>query len=513
MPSKSLPWLQQTLPYLRGLEPGGNGRREGPVCGGESRREQAADVLDLALSVGGLLCESGASAEETVGAMIVTARAYGMDECQPDVTLSGVELSVLVPGEALPVLGRRAVRFRVADFAAVEGIHQLVRDIHEGRIGLLEAREAASELGPASELPGTRRPWRRRYAGHALAGSIAGSASVFTGASVGIALCAFVAAALGNMISDLLARYGVPAFYLFALASMPAAAIAVAVHAAAPAAGGQAVIVGGVLGLLPAMAATSAVQDGLTGHYLTATARLLHTLIIFVAVVLGTGIVLGLAARAGVQTPAPPPPIPSWADYPGWWLIMVGVFAIAIAAHHRVPPAKWCAVGLLGVAGLVSCLEAQAWGLSPIAATAIAAVIVSAGGQMLARRSQSSALPWAIPAAAPLLPGTLIYRALRAMVDGEVLIGVTGLAQAFGVLLALAGGISLTGELTNFMRLSRAARRAAAARLQPDPQPRPDRPLHRTAGGHRDESAPTVTRWELTDAVLCTGEPIRRWSI
>ena len=121
----------------------------------------------------------------------------------------------------------------------------------------------------------------------------------------------FVAAALGAMLGDrlawLLAGRGMPEFYQFAAAAMPAAAMGVLVDRYAhwiPGATGvqaSAVITGGLFALLPGRALVAAVQDGLTGFYITASARLLEVMYLVVGIVIGVTLVLYAGVSLGAD--------------------------------------------------------------------------------------------------------------------------------------------------------------------------------------------------------------------
>ena len=61
----------------------------------------------------------------------------------------------------------------------------------------------------------------------------------------------------------------------------------------------SAVITGGLFALLPGRALVAGVQDGLTGFYITASARLLEVMYLFVGIVVGVLLVLYFGAEAG----------------------------------------------------------------------------------------------------------------------------------------------------------------------------------------------------------------------
>ena len=64
-------------------------------------------------------------------------------------------------------------------------------------------------------------------------------------------------------------------------------------------------ITGGLFALLPGRALVAGVQDGLTGYYITAAARLLEVMYFFVGIVIGVLMVLysGRPARRRSSTP------------------------------------------------------------------------------------------------------------------------------------------------------------------------------------------------------------------
>ena len=63
-------------------------------------------------------------------------------------------------------------------------------------------------------------------------------------------------------------------------------------------------ITGGLFALLPGRALVAAVQDGLTGFYITASARLLEVMYLFIGIIMGVLVVLYL----GLQLDASPQP-------------------------------------------------------------------------------------------------------------------------------------------------------------------------------------------------------------
>ena len=63
----------------------------------------------------------------------------------------------------------------------------------------------------------------------------------------------------------------------------------------------SAVITGGLFALLPGRALVAGVQDGLTGFYITASARLLEVMYFFVGIVVGVLLVLYFGVQLGAE--------------------------------------------------------------------------------------------------------------------------------------------------------------------------------------------------------------------
>ncbi|WWQ64662.1 threonine/serine exporter family protein [Streptomyces sp. Q6] len=295
------PWLTQALPRLRGLEPTRSYGYAGELLHDDGRADMeayGARVADLALRLGEALLSYGGSAEEAVAGMLVTAETYGLSYCEPGVTLASVQLSAYAPGELMPLHASRVIRKHATDFRTLGRIHRLVDRISARELDLDEARAETARVLDGPPARGGR--WRVPVQ----TGFVAAGGSVVFGGGPLTSLCSFLAGLFGAALCGWLGRRGVPAFYRYAVASMPAGALALAVSGTAPPSAVQAIVVAGVLGLLPTVTFVSAIQDALTGHYLTALGRLCDALLVFAAVVTGVVVVLGLGDLAGSRCPS-----------------------------------------------------------------------------------------------------------------------------------------------------------------------------------------------------------------
>jgi len=410
-------------------------------------------ILDLTLRIGELLLASGESAEDVEAAMLGVAHAYGLDRCEPQVTFIMISISYQPSLVDAPVTADRTVRRRVSDYTRLAAVYHLVADITAERAAVNDAYRRLAEI----------RRNRHPYPGWLLSlctGLLAGAACFLIGGQLDakawlVFATAFVAAALGDRFAWLLAARGLPEFYQFVVAAMPAAASGVVLALAGPGVGlrGSVVITGGLFTLLPGRALVSAVQDGLTGFYLTAAARLLEVLYLVAGIIVGVLLVLYVGVRFGAELR----PEQSLLQHSmpllqlAAALLVTLAFAVLLQCHRRAlllvtvnGGVGWAVYGSLT-------LDA---GASPVVATGLAAGVVGLFGQLASRYRYASSLPYVTAALGPLLPGSAMYLGMLSVAQGDADDGLTAVSRAVALALALAVGVNLGGEVARlFMRL------------------------------------------------------------
>ncbi|WP_406838252.1 threonine/serine exporter ThrE family protein [Streptomyces sp. AHU1] len=416
-------------------------------------------VLDLTLRIGELLLAGGEGAEDVETAMLAVCRAYGLDRCEPNVTFTLLSISHQPSLVDDPVTASRTVRRRGTDYTRLAAVYRLVDDLSdpETSIHLEEAYRRLAEI----------RRNRHPYPGWVLTASgglLAGAASVLVGGDAIV----FVAAALGAMLGDrlawLCAGRGLPEFYQFTAAAMPPAAIGVALTVAHVDVKASAVITGGLFALLPGRALVAGVQDGLTGFYITASARLLEVMYLFVGIVVGVLVVLYFGVKLGAQLN--PDAALSISERPLLQIAASMALSLTFAVLLQQERSTVLAVTLNGgVAWSVYGAMHYAGGISPVASTAVAAGLVGLFGQLLSRYRFASALPYTTAAIGPLLPGSATYFGLLSIAQNNVDKGLVSLTKAAALAMAIAIGVNLGSEISRlFLRLpggSAAGRRAA----------------------------------------------------
>ncbi|PZT72547.1 MULTISPECIES: threonine/serine ThrE exporter family protein [unclassified Streptomyces] len=433
------------------------------------RHDEAAPavprVLDLTLRIGELLLAGGEGAEDVEAAMFAVTRSYGLDRCEPTVTFTLLSISHQPSLVDDPVTASRTVRRRGTDYTRLAAVFRLIDDITtvEGEVSLEEAYRRLAEI----------RRNRHPYPGWVLtlaAGTLAGAASVLVGGGALVFLVAMVGAMLGDRLAWVCAGRGLPEFYQFVVAAMPPAAMGVALTLThwsdvRP----SAVITGGLFALLPGRALVAGVQDGLTGYYITASARLLEVMYFFIAIV--TGVLLALYGGLQLGAELNPEARLISHDRPVIQILASMVLTLSFAILLQQERATVLAVTLNGgVAWVVFGAMARTGGLSAVAATAAAAGLVGLFGQLFSRYRYTSSLPYITAAIGPLLPGSATYFGLLGVAQNELDRGLASLSTAVATALAIAIGVNLGSEISRlFMRVPGAvggANRRAAKRTR-----------------------------------------------
>ncbi|MEN8654947.1 threonine/serine exporter family protein [Streptomyces sp. 21So2-11] len=464
--TKEAPWQDRMRTLLR--MPVGDRPVTEPVQRHDDAGPAVPRVLDLTLRIGELLLAGGEGAEDVEAAMFGVSRAYGLDRCEPNVTFTLLSISYQPSLVDDPVTASRTVRRRGTDYTRLAAVYHLIDDITspDTDVTLEEAYRTLAEI----------RRNRHPYPGWALTGAsglLAGAASVLVGGGPVVFLAAMVGAMLGDRLAWVLAGRGIPEFYQFVVAAMPPAAIGVALTLAPSTSlfdtQPSAVITGGLFALLPGRALVAGVQDGLTGYYITASARLLEVMYFFIAIVMGVLIVLYLGLQLHAELH--PATALEGTERPVTQILasMLLSFAFAILLQQERNTVLMVTLNG-GVAWLIYGAMNNVGGISPVASTAVAAGLVGLFGQLFSRYQYASALPYVTAAIGPLLPGSATYFGLLGIAQNDLNAGMTSLSKAAALALAIAIGVNLGGEISRlFLKTpgtGRGASRRAAKRTR-----------------------------------------------
>ncbi|MEE1756737.1 threonine/serine ThrE exporter family protein [Streptomyces sp. SP18CS02] len=454
--SKDAPWQDRMRTMLR--MPVSERPVPEPVQRQDDSGPAVPRVLDLTLRIGELLLAGGEGAEDVEAAMFAICRSYGLDRCEPTVTFTLLSITYQPSLVDDPVTANRTVRRRGTDYNRLSAVYTLVADINadDYEVSLEEAYRRLAEI----------RRNRHPYPGWVLtvaAGGLAGAASLLLGGGVAVFLIAAAGAMLGDRLAWFCAGRGLPEFYQFAVAAVPPAALGVTVSLLHADLQPSAVITGGLFALIPGRALVAAVQDGLTGFYITASARLLEVGYFFVAIVVGVLSVLYVGVQ--FQAKLNPEGALDTVERPVLQIVAATVLSVTFAILLQQERSTVLFVALNGsVAWVIYASIAVTAEGSTVMATAIAAGLVGLFGQLMARYEHTSSLPYVTAAIGPLLPGSATYFGVLNIAQNNMDAGFASLAKAAALALAIAIGVNLGGEMARlFIRApgSAASRRAA----------------------------------------------------
>ncbi len=401
-------------------------------------------AMDLALRVGELLLASGEGTETVTEVMRSLAVAYGLPRAESAVTFTAITLSCQPGKGAAPVTGERLVRRRSPDYSRLVATHKLVE---EAALGTVDLDEAFARLRAIKHGPSRYPEWLVAMALPLLAAS----ASVLIGGGIVVAGIAFVAAFLAERTTVGLARRGIAEFYQLGIAAMMGSATGIALIASGVSLPASAVVSGAIMALLPGRALVASVQDGISGAYVSSSARLLEVFYTVAAIVSGVGVTVYAAVKLGVTLPLGALPTMALNARPEQVLGAVGI-AVTFALSLRAPVRALLSSAVGGGAIWVAYVLLRDNQVPPVLATGIAAALIGLVAHLVARWQRSPALPYVVPIIGPLLPGTLLYQGLVEINQGQINEGLLNLSQAMAVALALGVGINVGGELVRTLR-------------------------------------------------------------
>ncbi len=440
-------------------------------------------TLDFCLRVGELLLSSGAGAADVAATMLSLARGLGAAQAEVDVTFTALTMSHQSSPEEWPLIATRHVRQRVIDYQDLTQVDHLVRAVLRDEVDLVGAR---SELLRITSTGHDRPRWAVSLGWGVMC---AGVGVQLGGDWLVVGLAGFAAMAI-DRLQMMIARRRIPGFYQQVAGGGLATMIAVAAAATPLEVDVQLVVTANIVMLLAGIGFMGALQDALTGFYITAGARLIEALLATAGIIAGVSGGLGLASVIGVEIP-PIDPGRTGIQEVGLAALGAAVAAAAFAFSSYSPKRMLVPVALVAAAAMAISLSAETpEGIGRTWSVALAALFVGLVGYTLAGRLRVPPLILVVSAVVPMLPGLSIFRGLSLLAEGNRINtpeGLVALITAASVALALAAGVIL-GEYVA-QPLKREARRVES-RLAGPRLIGPVRVLSRTSGGRRRRKAP-----------------------
>lgn len=264
----------------------------------------------------------------------------------------------------------------------------------------------------------------------------AGAAGRFLGGGLReIGVAAAIGLVLGALLgiagrSERLRRVFVP------LAALTGAALAGAFsHAIGPYSVFTATLAG-ILVLIPGLTLTTAMTELSTNHLVSGTARLTGAAVTFLSLAVGValgGKLVGLALGASLV--AAPIGLPAWTE---WLALFVAPLCFAVLLRAPARDAGWIlAVGVLAFMGG----RVGAMWLGPELGIFAGALIAGVASNLYGRYLDRPSVITIVPAILLLVPGSVGFRGLVALINRDVVIGVETAFRAALMLATLVAGL------------------------------------------------------------------------
>lgn len=422
-----------------------------------SETDDVQRVLDLALRIGEMLLSNGAGAADVSATMSSLAHHQGLRNVTVDVTFTAVNLTYQPHTAELPYSLTRHVTHREIDYDDLTQVDHLVRQLLSDEIDLTQARVELARLASTGHQ---RQPWEITVSW----GVIGGSVGLLLGGDWIVVIVAFVAAIGLRFLDRWFVKRRLPNFYQQAAGGLFATMLAVGVRVAQVPVDPSLVVTAGIIMLLAGLGFIGAIQDALTGFYLTASARLVEVSMATIGIIVGVGGGLNAANALGVRVALEPGRV-SWSYLP----IMVlgaGLCSAAFAFSAYAPIRAMVPVGLIGSIAALCYFSFELQGFQKAWSSAIAAAIIGFLSYYASRRSSVPPLAIVVPAIVPLLPGLSVYRSLSLVTEGGSG-GILAMATAGGIAIALASGVILGEYIAQPVRSEarKLERRLAGPRL------------------------------------------------
>lgn len=394
-------------------------------------------TLDFCLRVGELLLSSGAGAADVTATMQSLARELGVRHPETDVTFTSLSMSYQPDPEEGSVVLIRQVKQRDIDYEDLTLVDHLVREVLNGRVDLREARgRLARIVSSGHPLP--------RWAVTLGWGTMCAGVGLQLGGGLAVVAIAFLAAAVIDRLQLLLGRRRVPFFYRQVAGAGVATLIAVLGAASWLDLDPSLVVTANIIMLLAGIGFMGALQDALSGFYITAGARLTEAMLATAGIIAGVSGGLTVADVVGVDVGRLEP---GAADLKTVSVMAVGaaICAAAFAFASYAPRRTLLPVGLVAGTAMVISQSISLGGFGRTWSTALAAFFVGLVSYTVAGRLRVPPLVVVVSAVVPMLPGLSIYRGLSLLAEGGVQTseGLLAMVTAASVAIALASGVIL----------------------------------------------------------------------
>ena len=198
----------------------------------------------------------------------------------------------------------------------------------------------------------------------------------------------------------------------------------------------------GLIVLIPGLTLTNAIAEVATGHLAAGTARMSAAFMTFIGIGFGVAMGYRVAAMTGYAAGSVTPiPAPAWTVWPA----LVGA-ALAFAALLR---AEWRDGPWIVAAGILAFVTTRLGTglLGPELGAFFGALAVSLGSNLYNRITERPAAVTLVPGLLILVPGSIGFRSIAAMLQSQVVPGIEAAFSMFLTAVALVAGLLFAAAL------------------------------------------------------------------
>lgn len=332
-----------------------------------------------------------------------------------------------------PQISQRTYLMRVepgdTDLGRLARLDAVVVEVLAGRMTPAEGAAEIGRIGQSSPPYGTLATTIAFAAASAAACRFLGGALPEIGVATVLGLLTGVLAIFGNRIRAV-QRVFTP------LASFLAAGLAAAGGVWIGGYSTSIAMLAGLIALLPGMMLTTAMAELAANHLSAGTARLSGAFIVFIG--MGVGVAFGQRVAVGIVGEAvavAPVPLPAWTL---WAALAVAALSFAVLLKALPRDIPWILVG--GVVGFLGSRVGNLL-LGPEFGVFLGALSIAVGSNLLARYTNRPAAVTLVPSTLLLVPGSVGFRSVTALLEQEVIAGVDTLFQMLLLAISLVAGL------------------------------------------------------------------------
>ncbi len=317
------------------------------------------------------------------------------------------------------------------DLGKLTELHALIRDVTEQRVDLETARLRLDEV---RNRPRTHGPLATVIS----FGLTSAAAAVFFDGGRAEVLAAGAIGLVVGLLVEFATRTGRLALVLPAIAALAASILAGLLGYGLDGLFPFIPTLAGLIILIPGLTLTIAVNELAYGHLVSGTARLTGALMAFLQI--GFGVALGnkiVQAAVGTTTSSPPQPLSLW-TLP----LAIAVTAVGLTVLFRART-KDLGVLLVVVATSFTASRLGTHYLGPELGVLVGAWIVGTLGYLLAHWRGVPSAVGILPGILPLVPGSLGFRSLSALLANDVVSGIQAGFTMILMALSLVAGLLL----------------------------------------------------------------------